>query len=88
MVRVWVYNNQWLRKNMVHVTTEKLRLYYIIIKINCVYYYVINCVESLNPNRYVLRVVCYDPNVFWIFIECFIASYISYIKTRTAQTVF
>lgn len=52
------------------------------------YYYVIKFVESLNPNCYVLRVVCFDPNVIWIFIECFIVSYMFYIKARTAQTVF
>ena len=41
--------------------------------------------KLLNPNCYVLCVGCFDPNVFWIFIERFIVSYIYYIKTCTAQ---
>ena len=60
-------------------------MYYIIIMINYVYYYVIKCVKLLNHNCYVLCVDCFDPNVFWIFIERFIVCYMFYIKTCTAQ---
>ena len=59
-------------------------LYYIIIMINYVYYYVVKCVKSLNPNCYVICVGCFDPNVFLIFIEHFIISYI-YIISKPVQ---